>query len=170
MSTIGLSRDRAIGSSAVEFVQATTPAQIEQARELFLEYAQSLNFSLCFQSFDQELAELPGKYAPPDGRLLLAFLGEKLIGCVALRKLEPGICEMKRLYVRPTARGTGAGKALAERIIAEARAIGYGRMRLDTVSGMMDKAISLYRALGFREISPYANHPVAGTLFMELTL
>ncbi len=157
-------------SAKVSIVQASTPAQIERARELFLEYAESLGFSLCFQSFDQELAELPGKYGPPDGRLLLAYSGELLIGCIALRKLEPAICEMKRLYVRPSARGTGAGRALAERLIAEAKAIGYGAMRLDTVSGRMDAAISLYRGLGFREIAPYGSHPVPGTLFMELTL
>jgi GNAT superfamily N-acetyltransferase len=157
-------------SVSVSIVPATTPAQVEQARALFLEYAQSLGFSLCFQGFDQELAELPGKYAPPDGRLLLAYAGDQAIGCVALRKLEPAICEMKRLYVRPTARGSGAGRALAARILGEARAIGYARMRLDTVTGKMDKAIDLYRQLGFHEIEPYGVHPVPGTLFMELTL
>jgi GNAT superfamily N-acetyltransferase len=157
-------------SETLSIIQTTTPAHIERARELFLEYAQSLGFSLCFQSFDQELADLPGKYAPPEGRLLLGYLGEKLIGCIALRKLEDGICEMKRLYVRPVARGTGTGRALAERLIAEARIIGYARMRLDTIAGKMETAISLYRALGFREIPPYGNHPIPGTLFLELTL
>lgn len=156
--------------TAISIIQATTPQQVEQARALFLEYADSLGFSLCFQSFDQELAELPGKYAPPQGRLLLAFHAGKIAGCVAMRPLEDDVCEMKRLYVRPESRGTGAGKALAQRILAEARAAGYRRMRLDTISGKMDRAIALYRGLGFREIPPYGNHPISGTLFMELTL
>src|ERR1700691_5025810 len=118
-------------SSAVKsltFAQAETPAQIAQARELFLEYAQSLGFSLCFQNFDQELAALPGDYAPPEGRLLLATCEGQLAGCVALHKLEPGICEMKRLYLRPQFRGKGLGRSLAERIILEGRQIGYRKM------------------------------------------
>jgi putative acetyltransferase len=156
--------------SAISIIAASTPEQVEQVRALFLEYADSLGFSLCFQSFDQELAELPGKYAPPEGRLLLALQGERLAGCVAMRKLEGDICEMKRLYVRPDFRGTGAGRALAQRIIAEAKAAGYRRMRLDTIAGKMDRAIALYRVLGFREIPPYGIHPISGTLFMELTL
>ena len=151
-------------------VEATTPPQIEQVRALFLEYAQSLGFSLCFQSFDKELAELPGEYAPPEGRLLLAMAGGRPMGCVALRKLEDGICEMKRLYLRPGSRGSGAGRALAEKVIAEARTIGYRRMRLDTVAGTMDAAISLYRRLGFREIAPYRSNPIPGALYMELDL
>src|SRR6058998_1927958 len=112
-------------------MQAETHAEITQARELFLEYAQSLGFSLCFQSFEQELAGLPGDYAPPDGRLLLAEFEGQLAGCVALHRLEPEICEMKRLYLRPEFRGKGVGRVLAETVIAEARAIGYGHMRLD---------------------------------------
>ncbi len=112
------------------FAQAESPGQIAQARELFLEYAQSLGFSLCFQNFDKELAELPGDDAPPTGRLLLAECKGEIAGCVALHKLEPGICEMKRLYLRPQFHGKGVGRALAERIIAEARQIGYQRMRL----------------------------------------
>jgi len=156
--------------SAISIIAASTPELVEQARALFLEYADSLGFSLCFQSFDQELAELPGKYAPPEGRLLLAFLGGRIAGCVAMRKLEGDICEMKRLYVRQDFRGSGAGRALAQRIIAEAKAAGYRRMRLDTIAGKMDRAIALYRGLGFREIPPYGIHPISGTLFMELTL
>ncbi|MBZ5648196.1 MAG: GNAT family N-acetyltransferase [Acidobacteriia bacterium] len=156
--------------TAISIVEASTPEQVEQARALFLEYADSLGFSLCFQSFDQELAELPGKYARPEGRLLLAFQGGRIAGCVAMRRLEGDICEMKRLYVRPDFRGTGAGRTLAQRIIAEAKAAGYRRMRLDTITGKMDRAIALYRALGFREIPPYGIHPISGTLFMELTL
>ncbi len=155
---------------AVAIVEATTPQQIEQVRTLFLEYAQSLGFSLCFQSFDKELAELPGDYAPPEGRLLLALRGSQAAGCVALHKIGEGICEMKRLYLRPELRGSGAGRALAERIVAEARAIGYHKMRLDTVAGEMDAAIALYRRLGFREIAPYRTNPVPGALYMELTL
>jgi putative acetyltransferase len=150
--------------------QAATPAQIAQARELFLEYAQSLGFSLCFQNFDQELAGLPGDYAPPGGRLLLAELSGELAGCVALHKFDNDICEMKRLYLRPKFRGKGLGRILAEAIIAEARQIGYRRMRLDTVGPVMQDAVAMYRKLGFREIAPYRANPMAGTLYLELTL
>jgi putative acetyltransferase len=150
--------------------QAETPAQIAQARELFLEYAQSLGFSLCFQNFDKELATLPGDYAPPYGRLLLAEYETRIAGCVALHKLENNICEMKRLYLRPQFRGKGLGRALADRIIAEARQIGYQRMRLDTVEPVMKDAVAMYRRIGFREISPYCTNPIAGALYMELEL
>ncbi len=152
------------------FAQAKSLTQIAQARELFLEYAQSLGFSLCFQSFDKELAELPGEYAPPDGRLLLAEYDGKLAACVALHKLGSGICEMKRLYLRPQFRGKGLGRALAERIIAEARPIGYHRMRLDTVEPVMRDAVAMYRKLGFSEIAPYRPNPIAGAIYMELEL
>ncbi len=152
------------------FFQAASPSQIAQARELFLEYAKSLGFSLCFQNFDHELAGLPGDYAPPEGRLLLAAYDSQLAGCVALHKLEAGICEMKRLYLRPQFRGEGLGRALAERIIAEARQIGYLRMRLDTVEPAMRDAVGMYRKLGFTEIPPYRPNPNAGTLYMELLL
>ncbi len=152
------------------FAQAETPAQIAQARELFLEYAQSLGFSLCFQNFDQELASLPGGYAPPEGRLLLAEYEGQVAGCVALHRLEPGVCEMKRLYLRPQLRGKGLGRALADHIIAEARQIGYQRMRLDTVEPVMKDAVAMYRRLGFREIDPYCTNPIAGALYMELSL
>jgi putative acetyltransferase len=160
-------------SSAVEslsVVQAESPAQIAQACELFLEYAQSLGFSLCFQNFDKELAGLPGDYAPPEGRLLLAEYEGEVAGCVALHALEPDICEMKRLYLRPQFRGKGRGRALAERIIADARLIGYRRMRLDTVEPVMKDAVAMYRKLGFKEIGPYCANPVAGALYMELEL
>jgi len=150
--------------------QAESPAQIAQARELFLEYAKSLGFSLCFQSFDQELAGLPGDYAPPDGRLLLAEYRGQLAGCIGLHKLDPEICEMKRLYLRPQLRGRGVGRALAEAVIAEARAIGYKKMRLDTVEPVMPNAVALYRRLGFIEIDPYRPNPIAGALYMELKL
>ncbi len=150
--------------------QVISAQQVTQARELFLEYAQSLGFSLCFQNFDKELAGLPGDYAPPAGRLLLAELDGQLAGCVALHKLEPGLCEMKRLYLRPSFRGKGLGRALADRIISEARQIGYKRMRLDTVEPVMKDAVGMYRKLGFKEIDPYCNNPMPGTLYMELQL
>ena len=152
------------------FTQAESPAQIKQARELFLEYAQSLGFSLCFQDFDRELAELPGDYAPPEGRLLLVECEGQLAACVALHKLDSRICEMKRLYLRPQFRGHGLGRALAERIIADARQIGYQRMRLDTVEPVMKDAVAMYRKLGFNEIAPYRPNPNPGTLYMELKL
>ncbi len=160
-------------SSAVRglaFFQAELPAHIAQARELFLEYAQSLGFSLCFQNFDKELAALPGDYAPPAGRLLLAEYEDQLAGCVALHKLDSGICEMKRLYLRPKFRGQGIGRVLGGRIITEARHIGYKRMRLDTVEPVMKDAVEMYRKLGFKEIAPYCTNPIAGALYMELEL
>jgi GNAT superfamily N-acetyltransferase len=150
--------------------QAESPAQISQARELFLEYAQSLGFSLCFQNFDHELARLPGDYAPPEGRLLLGEYEGELAACVALHKLDARICEMKRLYLRPQFRGKGLGRALAERIVAEARLIGYQRMRLDTVEPVMKDAVAMYRKLGFKEIAAYCANPIAGALYMELEL
>jgi ribosomal protein S18 acetylase RimI-like enzyme len=152
------------------FTQAGSATQVAQARELFLEYAQSLGFSLCFQNFDKELAGLPGAYAPPEGRLLLVECWGQLAGCVALHKLESDICEMKRLYLRPQFRGKGLGRAVAERIIAEARQIGYERMRLDSVEPVMKDAVAMYRRLGFNEIAPYCGNPMAGTLYMELEL
>ena len=160
-------------SSAVNgfvFSQAESEQQIAQSRELFLEYAKSLGFSLCFQNFEKELATLPGDYAPPDGRLLLTECEGQLAGCVALHKLDDGVCEMKRLYLRPQFRGKGLGRALADRIIIEARHIGYARMRLDTVEPVMKDAVAMYRRLGFREIAPYCKNPIAGALYMELLL
>jgi putative acetyltransferase len=151
-------------------VQAESPAQVAQARELFLEYAQSLGMNLCFQNFEQELAGLPGHYAPPDGRLFLAEYERQLAGCVALHKWETGVCEMKRLYLRPAFRGKGLGRVLAEAVIAEARNIGYQRMRLDTIEPIMKDAVEMYRKLGFREIAPYRPNPIAGAMYMELQL
>ncbi|HEY3616355.1 MAG TPA: GNAT family N-acetyltransferase [Candidatus Sulfotelmatobacter sp.] len=164
------------GSSASPVVkgfavaQAESPQQIAAARELFLEYAQSLGFSLCFQSFDKELAGLPGDYAPPEGRLLLATYQDQLAGCVALHPLGPQVCEMKRLYLRPQFRGKGLGRALVDQIIAEARQIGYQSIRLDTVEPRMKDAVAMYRKLGFHEIAPYCSNPIAGALYMELDL
>ncbi|MBS1850399.1 MAG: GNAT family N-acetyltransferase [Acidobacteria bacterium] len=150
--------------------QAASPAEIAQIRELFLEYAQSLGFSLCFQNFDQEVATLPGEYAPPAGRLLLAEYSGAPAGCVALHEIAPEICEMKRLYLRPQYRGHGIGRALVETLIAEARRIGYRKMRLDTVEPNMQDAVALYRRFGFQEIAPYRVNPIAGALYMELAL
>ncbi len=154
----------------MRIVQAGSPEEIEQARELFEEYAAWLEISPCFQNFDKEMAELPGDYAPPSGRLLLAFLNDQLGGCVALRDIGEGTCEMKRLYLRPNVRGKGLGRELAQAIIDEARLIGYQRMCLDTLPDRMDHALALYRLLGFKEIRPYYDNPVPGATFMELLL
>jgi ribosomal protein S18 acetylase RimI-like enzyme len=152
----------------IDIVPATSEDHIATARRLFREYEASLGIELTFQGFAQEVAGLPGAYAPPAGRLLLAT-GAEPAGCVALRPLDGGICEMKRLYVRPTARGARLGRRLAETVIREARAIGYARMRLDTLPSMKE-AFALYQTLGFREIAPYYATPIVGTRFMELSL
>jgi putative acetyltransferase len=144
---------------------ATDVSDVEEVRVLFREYAASLPFALDFQDFDREVADLPGAYAPPRGALLLA----REAGCVGLRPIDETTCEMKRLYVRPSARGTGLGRRLAEAAIADARRLGYARMRLDTVPGM-DSAQSLYERLGFREIAPYRPNPIPGARFLELAL
>jgi len=150
--------------------QATTTHDIEQARELFKDYEASLGISLCFQNFAQELANLPGDYASPRGRLLLAREFDQLVGCVALRPVGPTTCEMKRLFLRPAYRNRGLGRVLAEAIIEEARKIGYTHMRLDTIQDRMDRAVELYRSMGFVEIEPYYHSPVDSTKFMELDL
>ena len=152
-----------------EILPAEGPAQVETVRALFQEYADGLGVDLCFQGFAEELASMPGAYAPPAGRLLLAVDGADVLGCVGLRPLGGDACEMKRLYTRPAARGRGLGRALAERTIAEARAIGYARMRLDTLP-TMTAAREMYRQLGFTEIAPYRPNPVGGTLYLELSL
>src|SRR5437870_2653641 len=153
-----------------ELIRATSPVQIDQARELFKEYAAWLEIDLCFQNFEKELAELPGDYAPPDGRLLLAYDDGELAGCVALRKIDEDICEMKRLFLRDRFRGKGLGRSLIDAIISEAKQIGYERMRLDTLPPKMNDAIALYRRYGFKEIEPYYNNPVPGAKFMEMNL
>jgi GNAT superfamily N-acetyltransferase len=154
----------------IEIIQAETAEQIEQARGLFREYEASINLDLCFQSFDEELANLPGKYAAPDGRLFLAFSDERLAGCIALRKLEDGICEMKRLFVRDRFRGQKIGVRLIEKLFEEARRIGYRKMRLDTFPAKMGKAVGLYESYGFYTIPAYYHNPFGETLFMEKNL
>ena len=144
--------------------------QIDHVRTLFREYASSLGFSLCFQSFDAELEGLPGEYSPPAGQLLLAFCDSVPVGCVALRKLEDGVCEMKRLYVRPEFRGRSLGRDLVLALIEQARQSMYGKMRLDTIAANMAEAVGLYRSLGFREIPPYCRNPIPGAIYLELDL
>jgi putative acetyltransferase len=150
--------------------EAKTPEDLAQARRLFRAYADWLGVDLCFQGFERELAELPGCYAPPAGRLLIARVGGDVVGCVGLRPLEPGVCEMKRLWVEPGFAGRGIGRALAERIIDVARSLGYRRMRLDTIPERMPAAQHVYAALGFREIPPYYHNPLAGVVMLELSL
>ena len=153
-----------------DIAQAQSAEDIAHTHELFREYEAWLEVDLCFQSFEKELAELPGKYAPPDGRLLLALDNGQVAGCAALRKIGDGICEIKRLFLRPAFRGQGLGRKLAEAVISEAKQIGYERMRLDTLPPKMNDAIALYRSLGFTEIEPYYDNPVPGAKFMELDL
>lgn len=163
-------RRRPACATAMDLIQAKSSDQIELARELFCEYASTLAIDLCFQNFEKELAELPGAYAPPSGRLLLLYEEGKLAGCVALRRIGDRVCEMKRLFLRDEFRGKGLGRRLAQAIIREAEDIGYARMRLDTLPPMMNDAIALYRSLGFKEIEPYYENPVPGAIFMELEL
>jgi putative acetyltransferase len=155
----------------LSILQVENPEHLAIARQLIEEYAAWLEFKLCFQGFEDEMRSLPGKYAPPAGRLLLALWDGKPAGVIALRPLdEQRLCEMKRLYVRPEFRGHHIGRLLAEHVIREAAEIGYSRMRLDTVVGKMDSAIAMYRELGFKETDPYYQTPVGRTLFMELAL
>lgn len=154
---------------AFDLRQATFPGDVATARALFEEYQRSLGISLCFQNFDEELRTLPGVYAQPAGRLLLAFAGEEPAGCVAIRRIEEGICELKRLWVRSVFRGTGLGRLLVETVLHEARNIGYRRMRLDTLPSMK-AAQALYLSTGFLDIPPYNDHPLEGTRFMEAIL
>lgn len=159
----------AAGRVALAIAPAQGTADIETVRALFREYQAQLGVDLCFQSFEQELAALPGDYAPPAGRLLLARWNGAVAGCIALRSLGEGNCEMKRLFVRPAFHGKRIGWELAHRIVAEARDAGYQRMRLDTLP-QMQKAQQLYEALGFRDIAPYRANPIAGARYMEKAL
>ena len=149
--------------------QAASDPELALVRELFREYAADSAIDLCFQNFEVELAGLPGAYSLPSGRLLLAQCDGQLAACGALRPFAEGVCEMKRLFVRPAFRGRGIGRALAERLIADARAIGYHAMRLDTL-GRMKTAIALYEALGFRRIDAYRHNPLEDVVYMELSL
>jgi putative acetyltransferase len=153
----------------LSILDASSGKGLVEVRQLFEEYAGSIGVDLCFQGFDQELATLPGRYAPPQGRMLLARWNQEAAGCVALQPLQNGICEMKRLYVRPDYRRYGVGRALAEHLIGEAGAAGYSSMRLDSLPSM-GQAIQLYRRLGFRDIAPYRPNPVPGAVFLELPL
>jgi putative acetyltransferase len=150
--------------------EAKSLAEIAAVRELFVEYAAWLGFSLAYQNFDQELGSLPGKYAEPSGRLLLARADGAPAGCGAIRQLEPSVCEMKRLFVRREFRGCGLGRKLAETLIDEAREMGYSAMRLDTVAEKMADAVRLYKGLGFHVIPAYYSGAQAGTLYFELAL
>ena len=166
----------------IAIVPADNPVRIEAVRQLFREYAASLSFNLCFQSFEEELARLPGEYAPVTGMLLLGLVDDQVAGCVAFHRLdgemaaghaESGdakVCEMKRLYVRPQFRGCGIGRELVDSILNCAAAVGYLWIRLDTIPQEMGKAVEIYRKLGFREITPYRVNPVPGAKYMELDL
>ncbi len=155
--------------SAMKIIHAETEEQLETIRILFLEYAATLPFDLGFQGFEEELAGLPGCYAHPEGNVLLGFVDEEPAGCVAFRKIDEGVSEMKRLWVRTQFRGRGFGRLLAEAAIVHAAETGYHVMRLDTLSSLVD-AVSLYRKLGFQEIDPYTHNPMPGVIFMEKNL
>ena len=167
----------------ITIVPADNPVRLQAVRELFKEYAASLNFNLCFQSFEEELARLPGEYAPWSGVLLLGLVDDQAAGCVALHRLEgemagahgelfggSDVCEMKRLFVRPEFRGCGLGRELLDSVLRCAAAIGYRRMRLDTIPTQMGRAVDMYRKLGFVEIAPYRANPIAGAKYVELDL
>ncbi|PYS98168.1 MAG: GNAT family N-acetyltransferase [Acidobacteria bacterium] len=156
--------------SPVTIRQAGSETDIVEVRRIFREYEAWHGFDLCFQGYEDELKNLPGKYSDPDGRLYLARVDGAIAGCIALRPLETGVCEMKRLFVKKEFRGLRIGRMLIERVIDDAREIGYATMRLDTFPPIMGKAVELYESYGFREIPPYYNNPNEGVLFMELRL
>ena len=156
-------------STMIEIVPATTASQIQTIRNLFREYEAFLQVDLCFQRFEEELASLPGKYAPPQGALLLASAAGQAAGCVAMRPSARGVCEMKRLYVRPPHLGRGVGKKLALWVIERARTAGYASMRLDTLEKLWP-ALSLYTGLGFQTCRPYYKNPLSGVIYMEMAL
>ena len=156
--------------SPVTIREAESESDIVAARSIFREYESWLGLDLCFQGFEDELNNLPGKYAAPDGRLYLARVGDSVAGCIALRQIDNGVCEMKRLFLREEFRGINIGRMLIEKVIDDARQIGYSTMRLDTFPPKMGKAVKLYESYGFHEIPPYYNNPNEGVLFMELRL
>jgi GNAT superfamily N-acetyltransferase len=156
--------------NTIELKQPATPADMDLVRGIFREYEAWLGMDLCFQGFEDELKNLPGKYDPPEGRLHLAYTDGELAGCIAMRSLGGGVCEMKRLFVRDKYRGRQIGRILIERLISDAREIGYDQMRLDTYPPKMGKAVQLYESYGFREIPAYYHNPTEGVLFMELDL
>jgi GNAT superfamily N-acetyltransferase len=155
--------------TAIEILPGDATEQLAQVRELFLEYAQSLSFHICFEGFQRELASLPGEYSPPTGRLFLAMNDGQAAGCVALRRLTDATGELKRLYVRPSCRGRGLGRGLALRVIDEARQIGYARLQLDTLPGMVE-ARTLYASLGFKLLQGAWGGGSDAPLLMELHL
>jgi len=154
----------------IEIVQAENESDVSAVRELFREYEAWLGLDLCFQGFEEELRTLPGRYRAPDGGLFLTLVDGRPAGCIALRKFEEGVCEMKRLYVRPGNRGLGLGKSLVKKLIGSARDIGYRRLLLDTYPPKMEQAVLMYRSFGFIEIAPYYDNPNSETLFMALEL
>jgi putative acetyltransferase len=158
-----------MAAATVEIIDAVTPGLIDLARRLIREYARSLEIDLSFQDFDREMATLPGEYVQPTGCLLLAVSGGTAAGCIALRRLENSICEMKRMWVKPKFRGSGIGLTLATEVVGRARKMGYQTMRLDTLASMRS-AIAIYQSLGFREISAYRYNPEADAVYMELEL
>lgn len=153
----------------IEIIEANTDERIAQAKALFQEYAESLGFDLCFQDFAVEMDRFPEQYSPPTGGLLLALAQGQPIGCVGVRYFDEGVCEMKRLYVRPQFRGKHAGRKLAEAAIAAGKTLGYKHLRLDTLR-TMERANQLYKTLGFVEIGPYRENPIEGAVYMELRL
>lgn len=153
----------------MKIIQAQTENHIREARILFREYETALGVDLCFQSFEEELANLPGKYAPPDGLLMLAADDSDVAGCAAMRKIGEHVCEIKRLFVRPQYRGMGIGRMLAQEIICRARHAGYHVMYLDTLA-ILERAIALYRSLGFQETEPYYHNPLDGVVYLQLDL
>ena len=158
-----------MNAGGVAVTQANSPTDMEHVRALFVEYQQWLAVDLCFQSFDEELLSLPGAYAPPRGRLLLAREGEAVAGTVGMWPLGADVVEMKRLYVRPPWRGRGLGRRLAGAIVGEAKAAGYARMRLDSLERLV-AARTLYESMGFARIPAYYDNPLDGVLFMQLDL
>lgn len=153
----------------IKYIKINGNEMMDEVKAIFLEYAASLDIDLCFQNFQQELDTLPGKYSPPEGAIILAKSGDKAAGCVALRKIDGDICEMKRLFVRDAYKKMGIGRRLVSLVLDEARELGYRYIRLDTLS-TMKKAIELYTKFGFYDIEPYIYNPIEGARYMELDL